>query len=211
MDNIIRYGNEFIYWWREIFDKPDAYVALFTGLLFVSTFALWWSTRRLVRATNQTARLAREEFTATHRPKIIIHVAEFKHIPDNYPDETENKAAASLLCFNVGESTAKNVEIRGEIFRGIGFAVDVQRPLIKTVAAIKSGEKFRVEIKSEWAAVDVASGPRQGSEFYLVGWIAYWDENELRRETGFCFRAQFDSTHGDRWISAGKPEYEYAY
>jgi hypothetical protein len=37
----------FIEWWQSVFDKPDAYVALFTGLLFVSTVALWWSTRKL--------------------------------------------------------------------------------------------------------------------------------------------------------------------
>jgi hypothetical protein len=211
MDYIICYGNEFIHWWREIFDKPDAYVALFTALLFVSTCALWWSTRRLVRITSQTVTLAREEFTATHRPKIIIHVAEFKHIPNNYPDETENRAGASILCFNVGESTAKNVEVRGEIFQGGGFSVDVQRPVVKEIAEVQSGQKLRVEFKSDWPATAIAAGPRQDRSFYLVGWIAYWDGNELRRETGFCFRAQFDSAHGDRWVSAGKPEYEYAY
>jgi hypothetical protein len=105
--------------------------------------------REAANATKQAADIAREEFIAEHRPKIKIHVAEFKHIPDNYPDESKNNAAASLLCFNVGESAAKNVEITGEIFRGSGFSVDVQRKSIKTIPAVASGEKFRVEIKSD--------------------------------------------------------------
>jgi hypothetical protein len=200
LEKAIDWVTEFQQWWQTVFDKPDAYVALFTALLFVSTVALWWSTRGLFRATNHSIKLAREEFIATHRPKIIIHVTEFKHIPDSYPDERENKAAASILCFNIGESAAKNVEVRGDIFAGSGFAVDVQRPLIKQITELKSGEKLRVEIKSDYPAMEVAAGPRQGRIFYLIGWIAYWDGNQLRRETGFCFHAQFDSTHGDRWV-----------
>jgi hypothetical protein len=196
--------HNFIVWWKSIFDKPDAYVALFTWLLFVSTAALWWSTRAV-------SNLARQEFIATHRPKIIIHVAEFKHMSDTYPDESNSRAGASVLCFNVGESVAKNVEIRGQIFAGSGFAVDVQRPLINTIGELQSGQKLRFVVDSDFPAKEVAAGPRQGREFYLIGWIAYWDANKLRRETGFCFRAQFDSTHGDRWVSAQKPEYEYAY
>jgi hypothetical protein len=70
-------------------------------------------------------------------------------------------------------------------------------------------EKFRAEITSDLAAVDVAAAPRQGIEIYLIGWISYWDENELRRETAFCFRAKFGTR--DRWVSAEKPEYEYEY
>jgi hypothetical protein len=192
-------------------DKKDAdtWMIRWTGAVAVFTLVLAaigaWQGIQLKR----TVDLAREEFIATHRPKIRIHVAEFKHIPDNYPDESQNKAAASLLCFNIGESVAKKVEVRGQFFCGSNFSVDVQRPVIKEFEAIKSGEKFRVETASDWAAVDVAAAPRQGIELYLVGTISYWDENELRRETAFCFRAQFGAR--DRWVSAEKPEYEYEY
>jgi hypothetical protein len=46
--------RSFIGWWNHIFDKPDAWVALFTGLLFVSTAALWWSTRKLWKVATET-------------------------------------------------------------------------------------------------------------------------------------------------------------
>ena len=39
----------FFRWWARTFHDADAYVALFTALLFVSTVALWLSTRRLWR------------------------------------------------------------------------------------------------------------------------------------------------------------------
>jgi hypothetical protein len=40
--------------------------------------------------------------------------------------------------------------------------------------------------------------------------LAYWDESGQRRETGFCLQTEF-GVDGDRWVSAGKPEYEYDY
>jgi hypothetical protein len=44
-------GRNIVDLWRHIFHEADAYVALFTAFLFVSTTALWWSTRQLWAAT----------------------------------------------------------------------------------------------------------------------------------------------------------------
>jgi uncharacterized membrane protein YfcA len=38
-------------WWVHAFDKADAYIALFTAVLAISTPALWWSTRKLWNVT----------------------------------------------------------------------------------------------------------------------------------------------------------------
>jgi hypothetical protein len=43
-------------WWAHVFDKPDAYVALFTGLLVSATTAMWWSTRSLWKVTKTAAK-----------------------------------------------------------------------------------------------------------------------------------------------------------
>jgi hypothetical protein len=183
-------------------------IAIFTTILGIFTIRLSESTRIAAQAAKQATDTAREEFIATHRPRIKIHIAEFKHNLTN--TEGVYSAGASLLCFNVGESTAKNVEVRGEIYAGDGFAPDVLRPLVLGIPKLKSGIKFRAEIKSDWPAGDVVSGPRRGQPFYCLGWIAYEDGNGLRRETGFCFVANFQGA-GDRWVSAKKPEYEYEY
>jgi hypothetical protein len=52
---VISLGRSFYGWWGHVFDKPDAYIALFTAILAVSTIALWWSTRRLWAVTKIAA------------------------------------------------------------------------------------------------------------------------------------------------------------
>jgi len=188
-------------------------IAGFTIVLAFSTIGLWWSTSKLWNSTNDAVRLAREEFIATHRPKIKFHVAEITRKPPIIKtDEADewDRIGASILCFNIGESVAKNVEVRGQIFAGANFAVDVARPIVKAFPEVLSGQKLRAEMDSDIPVVMVAASQRQGIDYHCLGWVAYWDENGLRRETGFCLRADFGK-HGDRWISAGKPEYEYDY
>jgi hypothetical protein len=178
----------------------DTLLALFT---FVLIAVGAWQGIQL----KSTVDLAREEFIATHRPKIKLHTAEItRRVPEG---DDVNRIGVSILCFNIGESVAKNVEVRGQIFAGSNFAVDVQRPIVKTFPEVLSGQKLRAQIESDYPVVDVASGKRRGVDYHCIGWIAYWDENGLRRETGFCLRAEF--TDRDRWVSAGKPEYEYDY
>jgi hypothetical protein len=185
-------------------------IAAFTAILSIFTVRLARSTKIAADAARQASETARQEFNATHRPKIIVHVAEFKHLRSETEDGVYY-AGASLLCFNIGESVAKNVEVRGKIIGG-KISLDVMRELLKEPFDMESGQKARITVTSLWPAGDVAAGPRVGTEYLCVGWIAYWDENGLRRETGFCLKPQFSFAEGlDLWISAGKPEYEYAY
>jgi hypothetical protein len=186
---------------------PVNLTAISTVVIAVFTIVLALVGYFQARLIRKTIDLARQEFIATHRPKIKFHTAEITRRVNEGDDV--NRIGASILCFNVGESVAKNVEVRGQIFAGSNFAVDVQRPKVKTFSEVLSGDKLRAEINSDYPVVDVASGKRRGVDYHCIGWIAYWDENGLRRETGFCLRAEFSDR--DRWVSAGKPEYEYDY
>src|SRR5262249_25536731 len=85
-------------WWNHVFEKPDAYVALFTGLLFVSTAGLWWSARGLQKATYRSIRLAREEFISSHRPRLKIKFVQ--------RSEVAGKVAIIFSVVNVGTSDA---------------------------------------------------------------------------------------------------------
>jgi hypothetical protein len=169
---------------------------------------MWIATISLSRAGYNQIKLAREEFIATHRPKIKIHVVEITRRVEDGDDNI--LIGASILGFNVGESVAKNVEVRGQIFMGPNFAIDVMRPIVKTLPEVRNGQKLRAVVKSNHRVVNAAAAERTGIVFYLIGWIAYWDESGQRRETGFCFKPEF-GVEGDRWVSAGKPEYEYDY
>jgi hypothetical protein len=189
-----------------IYEYRDAAIAVATVFIALFTFTLWWSTKAMMKATKKSVELAREEFIATHRPKIKVHAVEISRRLIN----DESFIGASVLAFNIGESVAMNVEVRGEIFAGPRFAIDVQRPVVKTFPEVLSGQKLRAEIDSDWQVVHAAASQRTGINFYCVGWIAYWDESGQRRETGFCLQTEF-GVDGDRWVSAGKPEYEYDY
>jgi hypothetical protein len=199
------------FWFAKL---SDWMLTAFTGLLVLFTYRLWKSTDRLWEAgekqfrqasaasirqdlrTQDQLKLARDEFIATHRPKIKIHAVEVKRT-----EAGDNVfLGASILAFNVGESVAKNVEVRGQIFMGPNFALDVARPIVKTIPEVSSGQKLRAEINSDCQVSYAAAARRTGVIFYCIGWIAYWDESDQRRETGFCFQPEF-SNEGDRWVS----------
>jgi len=54
-----------------------ALTALSTLLIAIFTLTLWLSTSRMAQLTDETIRLAREEFISTHRPKLIVRMVYF--------------------------------------------------------------------------------------------------------------------------------------
>jgi hypothetical protein len=188
-------------------------VASFIIAAFTAT--LWVATKQQGRLTFETLTLGRQEFIATHRPKIIIHAIEVKH----------NKGAkgellgASILCFNKGRTVARRIEVRGAILVTEKLEIDVQRQLIKEEPGVASGQKMRVEMSSERIINELNGSVRTrrdviGAEslpdVYCIGTISYFDQNEVRRETAFCRVWTVDHL-GERWASANSPEHKYAY
>jgi hypothetical protein len=194
-------------------ETAEQAIAYYTFWLTIVTAILAGATVGLGAISVYQLKLARAEFIATHRPKITIHAAELQRDLSQASgmQAEEEFLGASLLGFNRGESVAKNVEVRGQIFSGSNFAIDVQRPIVKTFPEVLSGQKFRAEIKSDIPIATAVMGRRTGIDYYCLGWIAYWDESGLRRETGFCFRADLWGSITESWTRAGKPEYEYEY
>jgi hypothetical protein len=123
------------------------------------TFFLINVTNRQARLTRKSIDLARQGFIATHRPKIKIHAVE---IVDREVDG-ETFIGVSILAFNIGETAAKNVEVRGQIFMAPGFVLDAQRPLVKTFDEVLSGQKLRAEITSDYRASYAAASRRTGN------------------------------------------------
>ena len=199
-------------WFAQFFDEHhEAVVAAFTIVLALSTIGLWSSANDLYRAGERQVRFAQQEFAATHRPKIIVHSIEFRPVPYEREEDDWGRIGASILCFNKGETAAINVEARGEILSAADLGIDVQRRVVKSFAEVSSGQKLRFEIESEWPIRELV--PRQQQKlppFHCVGTVVYLDQNNRRRETGFCFVAKVDA-RGERWISAESPEHEYDY
>lgn len=149
-----------------LIDQHNGFFAALAAVAVAAfTFTLWIATDQQARLTGENIKLAREEFIATHRPKIVIHAVEVTR------RDVRDKIliGASILAFNKGESAAKNVEVRGEIFMGPRFAVDVQRPIVKTFSEVLSGQKLRAEITSGWDVSHAVAGEQTGISAYCLG------------------------------------------
>jgi hypothetical protein len=211
----------------EFFEAHDkGIVAAFTVMLAVSTILLWDATKNLwieaqaqreenkiasgqqFEIARQSIQLAKDEFSATHRPEIVVHAIEFRRMPG--PDEYD-LIGASILCFNKGRTSAEIVEARCEILSVAELNVDVMRRLVASFPEIASGMKLRFNVQSEWQIRELALRTRQNlPPFRCVGTVSYLDRNKTRRETGFCFVLKMVAG-GERWVSAGSPEHEYAF
>jgi len=172
-------------------------VAFFTGTLY-------WATTEQGRLTEQSIKLARDEFNATYRPEIIVHAIQYIDVPTGSGDILD-VVGASLVCFNKGGGAAKSVEVRGEIIIADDLGIDIQRHLIETVENVPSGTKLRFAIVSRRSLTDMMVA---GKPYFCVGTIAYLDSAEVRRETGFCFRLAYQPP---RWEGSGSQEHVYAY
>jgi len=182
--------------------------AVATAFIARYTFTLKRSTDNLWASAKEQFDLAREEFTATHRPKIIIHTIDAKRIPNvTKPDASEiDGLGAVLLCVNKGRSSAVNVEIRGTTIASKSIPdAKIQRPVIKTVDSLESGIKIWTEIDTERSFQEIIAFKQP---IYFVGTIAYFDKNQNRRETGFCYVFDFNSAS---WRSTEGKGHNYAY
>ena len=178
-----------------------AVVGAFTG------FVLCWQACLLRGQT----RLAREEFIASHRPKIIIRG--FRLLHQDMP--IGKKINFAFTAQNIGDTGAKIIEYRNGTF--IQFAIqnipsDLSFPTAENLLPNlvlesgvsqlfpgDSGEKLLEDKRTQ-----IYSGK---SALYCMGIIVYCDEIGTRRETGFCRRYRPSE---NRW-EVIDCEYEYAY
>ncbi len=163
-------------------------------------------------AAKDSVDIARKEFNATHRPKIKIHFIEFIRIPGkdpSNPGKDGDTIGARLLCFNVGESRAIVVQVHGKITNISNITINTQRELVKTFPVVESGEKFTVDIKSDWLVREIVDRTKLGhAPFKLLGAITYFDGNGTRREIAFC--REYDAS-SKGWTKIVSPVHEYEY
>lgn len=177
------------------------------ALTALGTFAIAFFTLTLWRVTNNAVRVARDEFNATHRPKIVCLFFEpFEGAGDDN-DGVEityvNAGTAPAIMLEIGWTIIATQNLRPGV---IMESISLNR---KTVAP---GEKGKRGIESLLAtAIHVqAAHPEYGGAppFYCIGYIAYQDRAGARRETGFC--RSFDLER-KCWLGVPNSEYEYSY
>jgi hypothetical protein len=117
-------------WWQHTFDDADSYIALFTGILAISTILLWVVTKSAADAAKRAADAAKESADAS----VAVEAARVLIYPDshNYWSAAGQFAAQFPNSPEMG-TTSTNVTVR-YFFRNYG----------KTLATLK---EIRVQLE----------------------------------------------------------------
>ncbi len=141
-----------------------------------------------IKLTNDQIKLARDEFNATHRPK--IRVRQFRNASKKAGEDFE----IHFVCANVGDSPCDILEIsyqthtrqiltaKGEIDRPVLVPGTFKNVLLHSDTNLAAGElcEFQTELfKLEW---------NMDKDWDFAGYIRYRDSRQIERFTGFWQR-----------------------
>ena len=194
--------------WQRTISDPIAY---YTFWITVFTAALAGIGLIQGYLLNQQIRLARDEYSATHRPKIIVSGFQIVSNPEL---ESPEKVAFIFTGRNVGDSPAKILEIRSATL------VLRAKEKIPGDLSFSFKEKFNITLISQERELFPGNGGsllegNEPMEIYVgdkvllcLGSIAYLGESGRKRETGFCRRYR---SREREWDTISESEYEYAY
>jgi hypothetical protein len=196
-------------------------IALFTG-------TLWWSTRGLLRVTNEALHFTNMEFTSTHRPALRL-----KHIWLATPDGTQffghiqagTPITVSLDIVNIGNAAAT---LAFANFVTVIIAEDErlpQRPPYNEPGITQfalGNSRLEIGITSTHAVSDrrvltteeIARIRHGEVRLYFIGTVAYLDDVRRPRQIAFCRYLKFDRrparpTDTGRFEKIEDPDYEY--
>jgi hypothetical protein len=189
--------------------KPEVWTALATLAIAAFTLTLWLSTDGMLRITKESIQLAREEFVATHRPRIFVWQVDFS---DGSPTESEPITVA-FRYVNGGDSTAyiheigvRLIPLEAPLLRsGISFKPEFIEPPI----TLESGSfEFKYLAPVDPSNPLITNALSGVHKLICVGYIVYKDGAGTIRHTGFC--RQYDPS-SKRWHNMDDAQYEYAY
>lgn len=195
-------------------DTPDERVARYTGWLAVLTAGLvassavqFYFLNKAEKTSQALARLAREEFVATHRPRVIVR---FLQGPFHNNEDYEFYWATFA---NIGETAATITEIGGDLARrniengswkspGLDASPQSVSPVV-----LESGQRHTVTIlaKEPVSDIDIFGDATGTFELCAVGRVRYEDSNGRTRETAF-FRT---NRGGEGFEASQNKEEEY--
>jgi hypothetical protein len=195
-------------------ETVDERLARYTGWLAVLTAGLvaasliqFYFLGRAEKTSQALANLAREEFVATHRPRIIVRFLQGPFHND------EGHEFYWLTLANVGETAAtvteigadlarRNIESRNWTIPGLDASPKPVSPIV-----LESGQRHTTTITAKRPVSDVDMfGDATGTfELCAVGLVRYEDRNGRRRETAF-FRT---NRGGEGFEASTNKEEEY--
>jgi hypothetical protein len=166
------------------------------------------ATATAANAAEKATNLARQEFTATHRPKIIVYdvdvklpgEASLRHVHFRYVNAGDTDAFVTSIASRVLWTSKSMVPANIEFSTHDAIDAPIHVPSGNNGFAITPDTvDFVTLVRSGRGGHDIA---------YCVGAIVYRDTNDIERRTGFCRR--YDSER-ERWLKVEDADYEYAY
>lgn len=195
--------------------NSDWWLVKLTGVLagigFLQLIVFAWQgiqLRRAVTVTKEATNLAKQEFTATHRPKVIVHGMDVKLAGDG------ELRRVNFRYVNAGDTDAFVTSISSRILwtKHSMVPADIEftrHDVIKDPILVPSGKNGFAITPDEVNFVTLVRSGRGGHDTaYCVGVIVYRDTNDIERRTGFCRR--YDSER-ERWLKAEDEDHEYSY
>lgn len=189
--------------WEKTTSDP---IALFNLILAFSTVGLWVATISLYRAGNKQFVLARQEFIATHRPKVIVRFIQEPF----YGDAMIRQAWVTVV--NIGVNPAIIEAFGGDIayrnrYGWLPPGLDASPKSMMPVMLV-SGQRhvFTVFAKLPFSDADIAQSAFDDRITCIVGAIKYGDGQGVVRETAF-FRIYDELS--ETFTVSENPEDEY--
>lgn len=193
----------------------DGLIVLFTGILAISTIGLWWSTYKLWKISTKTIDLAKQEFIASHPPKLKVH-----SIAWHWYTETGKPWKIQCAITNIGGSAAI-IKKSNLTFSKLEYQLPTILPFSQDnymlgEEIVAPGEHIIGEItlnERVAAALNIKmwNTPRRDNEenpFYFFGYIDYWDNSGTARRTAFCRQLNIETY---RFNVIQGDDYEYSY
>ena len=176
-------------------------------LMAICTAGLWRSTSRLWKASEHQIKLARDAFSASHRPRIVVRRMGVELVKDA-------PIIVEFTIVNIGEEKVTScswntvimlLNVAGGVHGQLHYETETadfhNGPL-----SVGEGKKKWIEDKTNLAPSDFADIEKKKVVLHVVGYIAYTDRAGITRQTGF-FRYYDPEKHRFRVID--DPEYEY--
>lgn len=200
-----------------------AVTAIATIIIAAFTVILAFVTRRQALLTREVIKLSRNEFTATHRPKLKVRHVRLREsvaLPTAFFNHGED-IDGSIVVVNVGGTKAKIVDSRYRIFFSQESVLPISTPydrdyqtLFEIGHSLDVGESRtapivdKVIMKPAPPGIDVElrQFERGRWKLYVMGWIRYQDEVGADRFMGFC---RLRNNEDGRFRAVDDPDYEY--
>lgn len=179
---------------RQIDAHNGLFTAIATVIIAFFTCALSRSSRDQGDLTRQSIELGRQEFIATHRPKIIVRFIEGPFVATGGSPQS-----ISITVANIGVNKATILEWGADLARRKGTdwvtpGLEAGPKIIVPPIVLISGERHTFVVSAKIPYTDSqlftdvfndAADSADREELCVVGVIRYADESAIVRETGF--------------------------